>query len=73
MLDEHTNGVLILHGNKDFIVPYSLGVKLHSYIKTSKLHTIKGAGHTFKIKSLRKEIMQEITEFMEVNKCTKLN
>jgi len=57
---QQTNGVLIIHGDKDRIVPYHFGKTLAEEIQGSHFKTMPGVGHNFKKPEVRRELFEEI-------------
>jgi len=53
---------LVIHGTKDKVVPYKVGVKISEEIKDAKLMTLDGIGHMIPL-SHPKEIAEAIVEF----------
>ncbi len=48
LMNNFNKSVLILHGNKDEIIPISYSEKTCNILKNSKLYKIKNGGHGFK-------------------------
>lgn len=48
LMNNFDKSVLILHGNKDEIIPISYSEKTCNIFKNSKLYKIKNGGHGFK-------------------------
>jgi uncharacterized protein len=64
----YENNILILHGDKDQSVPYSISEKyLNLYGAKAVLHTIVGGDHTFNRKKWEDEVLAYTLEFFEAN------
>lgn len=55
---------LIVHGDKDKIVPYKQSIKTSKLIPNCKLHTIKGCNHHYDVPEHREELYQAIVHFI---------
>lgn len=60
-----TDGVFIIHGDKDHIVPYNLGQQLSLELAGSKFYSMKGVGHSFKKPEVRMELFEQIQKFID--------
>lgn len=57
--------VLVIHGTKDRIIPYAMGVRIYNKIQTKKkLITIAGAGHNNMPSEFTVEYWKPILEFI---------
>lgn len=54
---------VIMHGEKDKIVPYTLAEEMHTGIKGSKMLTFAG-GHLFFLMKERQQFLDAIAEFV---------
>lgn len=70
---QQTNGVLIIHGDKDRIVPYHFGKTLAEEIQGSHFKTMPGVGHNFKKPEVRRELFEEIQQFIINDESNKPN
>lgn len=55
---------LIVHGDKNLIVPYKQSVKTVKLMENGKLHTVKGANHRYDKSEHRDEMLKEIVKFV---------
>jgi dipeptidyl aminopeptidase/acylaminoacyl peptidase len=55
--------VLIVHGDKDPIVPVDYSRQAIKFYKDARLHVIPGAGHGFRPKEFE-EAMEQIRQFL---------
>lgn len=55
---------LIVHGDKDLIVPYKQSVKIIKLMENGKLHTVKGANHHYDKPEHMEEMLNEIVNFV---------
>jgi len=60
---QHTRDIFIVHGDSDYLVPYTSALSLHNQFTGSKLKTIKGGTHSILIEQL-KEVNESILEFL---------
>jgi pimeloyl-ACP methyl ester carboxylesterase len=58
---------VIMHGEKDKIVPYTLAEEMHTGIKGSKMLTFAG-GHLFFFMKERQQFLDAVAEFIQANK-----
>jgi len=56
--------VLIIHGDKDTIIPISCSIKMAEEIKNSRLSIVKGADHLI-VLNWEKRLIKEINSFMK--------
>lgn len=56
--------VLVVHGDKDDIVPISQSVELVKHLKKGKLHIVKGADHQFSDEKHFKEMIKTVADFI---------
>ena len=57
--------VLIVHGNEDKTVPYSVSQRAVGVFKNARLHTIEGAGHVFLTEPQQEEFLRQADAFIE--------
>jgi uncharacterized protein len=61
-----TSPVLIIHGSKDRVIPYEMGVEIYNEFKTEKkLVTIDGAGHNNISSHFKNEYWKPIFKFIK--------
>ena len=58
-----TEPLVIMHGKKDKIAPYTLAEEMHSGIKDSRMLTFAG-GHLFFFMKERQQFLDAIAEFV---------
>jgi pimeloyl-ACP methyl ester carboxylesterase len=59
---------LIIHGDEDKIVPIVKSRELRKHIKGSKIKIFKGACHNYKKPQAQRQLIKEVTKFVEENK-----
>jgi fermentation-respiration switch protein FrsA (DUF1100 family) len=57
--------VLLIHGDKDQMVPVGYSERAAAVYPQGKFHIIHGTGHTFPERSSFNEAMNEIVTFLE--------
>lgn len=57
---------LIVHGNKDEIVPYEQSVKTSKLIPNCTLYIVKGANHRYENEKHKAEVLQAMTRFIVI-------
>ena len=55
---------LIIHGDKDKIVPHKQSVKTSKLISNCKLHTVKGGNHCYENSKHKEEMWEAIVDFV---------
>lgn len=63
-LNKINKPVLVIHGEKDLLIPVNVGTEIQKNIKNSRLEVIEKAGHTLNLESIPK-LAQLIKEFSE--------
>jgi dipeptidyl aminopeptidase/acylaminoacyl peptidase len=56
--------VFIIHGDSDTVVPVTQSLELVKHLKNGVLHIIPGADHTFSKERHRKQMLEQISEFI---------
>lgn len=56
--------VLIIHGDADDVVPISNSMKLSSVMQNARIHTIRGAGHSYSEKNHQDMLIKATLDFL---------
>ncbi len=56
--------VLVVHGDKDEIVPIAQSIELVKHLKKGELHIVKGADHQFSDEKHFKEMIKTVADFI---------
>ena len=56
---------LIIHGDKDTIVPVTQSIELGKHLKAGKLHVARGADHSFSQETHHAELLKTAAEFIK--------
>lgn len=68
VLEKITHPTLVIHGDKDTVIPLRIGQALADAIPTSKFVMIKGMGHSFFNQGLEERIAKLVVEHLKTGK-----